>query len=308
MLPLCYKRINKRQAMQTFRFILLGAVLGALFLRGDVIAQEKETIVWLTWKQVPNFISEGKFKGQGVADIFTKTLQLNLPQYNHVNVTSNTRRYQSLIREEKVCVAWAWIVPSSETFRIYSRPVSLAHRGGIQTLKSKQHLFGKPGEVLSLEKLLANPDIKLGYLEEMTYSKRVHELLEQYREEGNIYFSSTSAVEFNLNMLSTNRLDYVFGFPTQASYEAELKGMPNQYQFYNLEEIDKYTSMHSHCSNTPFGKKVMHEVDKILTNEVLMEHLAVIERWNGKNKQYRDIFMEYIIHQQPNARVVNPGQ
>jgi uncharacterized protein (TIGR02285 family) len=294
--------------MQTLRFIILGVILNTLLLRGDVIAQEKETIVWLTWKQVPNFISEGKFKGQGVADLFTKTLQSKLPQYNHINVISNTRRYQRLIREENVCVAWAWIVPGSEVFRIHSRPVSLAHRGGIQTLKSKQHLFGKPGEVLSLKKLLANPDIKLGYLEEMTYSKRVHELLEQYRGEENIYFSSTSAVELNLNMLSTNRLDYFFGFPTQASYESELNGIPNQYQFYNLEEIDKYTSMHTHCSNTPFGKKVMDEVDKILTNEVLMDHLAVIERWSGKNKQYRDVFMEYVINQKPNVRVVNPGQ
>jgi len=294
--------------MQTLRFIILGVTLGALLLRGDVIAQEKETIVWLTWKQVPNFISEGTFKGQGVADLLTKTLQSKLPQYNHVNVISNTRRYQKLIREENVCAAWAWIVPGSEVFRMYSRPVSLAHRAGIHTLKSKQHLFGKPKEVLSLKKLLANPDIKLGYLEEMSYSKRVHELLEQYRGEDNIYFSSTSSVEFNLNMLSTNRLDYFFGFPTQASYEAELTGLANQYQFYNLEEIDKYTSMHSHCSNTPFGKKVMDEVDKILTNEVLMEHLAVIERWNGKNKQYRDVFMDYVINQQPNAQVVNPGQ
>jgi len=294
--------------MQILRFIILGVTLAALLLRGDAIAQEKETIVWLTWEQVPNFISEGKFKGQGVADLFTKTLQLKLPQYNHVNVISNTRRYQKLIREESVCVVWAWIVPGSEVFRIHSRPVSLAHRSGIQTLKSKQHLFGEPGEVLSLAKLLANPDIKLGYLEEMTYSKRVHELLEQYRGEDNVYFSSTPAVELNLNMLTTNRLDYFFGFPTQASYEAELKDIPNQYQFYNLEELDKYTSMHTHCSNTPFGKKVMDKVDKILTNEVLIEHLAVIERWNGKNKHYRDVFMEYVINQKPNELVVNPGQ
>jgi len=294
--------------MQTLRLIILGVILATLLLREDVIAQEKETIIWLTWEQVPNFISEGKFKGQGVADLFTKTLQLKLPQYSHVNVVSNTRRYQKLIRETNVCVAWAWIVPGSETFRIHSRPVSIAHRSGIQTLKSKQHLFGKPEEILSLTKLLANPDIKLGYLEEMTYSKRVHELLEQYRGEDNLYFSSTSAVELNLKMLASNRLDYFFGFPTQASYEAELKGEPNQYQFYNLEEIDKYTSMHAHCSNTPFGEKVMDEVNKILTNEVLMEHLAVIERWNGNNQHYRDVFMEYVINQKPNALVVNPGQ
>ena len=30
----------------------------------------KETITWLTWEQVPNFIFEGEYKGQGLADIF----------------------------------------------------------------------------------------------------------------------------------------------------------------------------------------------------------------------------------------------
>jgi len=296
-----------RKEKYMFRSVLYGLIscflLGAQFAYG----QEKQTIRWLTWEQVPNFITSGRFKGQGIGDALTAILQRNLPQYNHSNVISNTRRYNRLIQEPDVCVAWAWIVPGSRDYRIHSRPISLAPRTGIQTLKSKQKLFGKPGETLSLAKLLANPSIKLGYLEEMAYSKDVHTLLEQYDGKNNIHLSSTNAVEFNLNLLDRNRVDYFFGFSAQAIFEAELKGIPNQYQFYNIEEIDTYTSMHTHCSKNAFGEKVMAEVERIIDDELLLNHLARVERWYGENTEYRDSFLNYVIKQNPSDRVSDPG-
>jgi len=108
-------------------------------------------------------------------------------------------------------------------------------------------------------------------------------------------------------LLDKNHLDYFFGFPAQAIFEAESKGIPNKYQFYNIEEIDKYVSMYTHCSKNEFGEKVMTEVNKILTDELLMEHLAVVERWYGENKGYHDIFIDYVIKQNPNELVTHPG-
>jgi len=294
--------------MYILKFILKTLVLLSLLFGGVTYAEQKQTIRWLGWEQVPNFITEGPFAGQGLGDSFTQALQSRLPQYQHEIVISNTRRYQRLIREENVCVAWAWIVPGSREFRLHSRPVSLAPQSGIQTLKSKQHLFGKPDQVLSLAKLLMNPDITLGFLEEMKYSKRVNDLLEQYRGKDNVHFSSRSDVEFDLAMLDRNRLDYFFGFPAQAIYDAELKGIENKYQFYNIEEIELYTSMHTHCSKTPFGEKVMRDINKIITNDILLEHLAVVERWYGKNKKYREVFLDYVIKQKANQFVTHPGQ
>lgn len=288
--------------------VKLTITVALLQLLAVVSAADKPTIRWLAWKQAPNFILEGKFKGQGVADSFTLSLQQALPQYNHVNVASNTRRYQTLIREEDVCVAWAWIVPGSEQFRTHSRPVSIAPPTGIQTLKSNHAVFGAAGEVLSLAKLLNTPGIRLGYLEDMTYSKRVHQLLEQYRDKGNIHFSSRDAVEFDLAMLDKKRLDYFFGFSGQAIFDAEVKGIANKYQFYNLEEMNSYTSMYSHCSKTVFGETVIDALDKVLTNQLLMQHLAVMERWYGKNPVYRKVFIDYVINQQDSKLVTNPGQ
>jgi len=271
-------------------------------------AKEKPIIRWLIWEQAPNYLTKGPFVGQGLGDSFNQGLQEKLPQYKHENVITNARRYNLLIREENVCVAWAWIMPGSQDYRVHSRAVSLGPGTGILTLKSKQHLFGKPGDTLSLAMLLKQRNLTIGYLEEMSYSKRVNDLLEQYRGKKNIYFSSRGEVEFNLAMLDRNRLDYFFAYSAQAIYDAELKSIPNKYQFYNIEEISMYSSLHSNCSNTPFGKKVMADISNIITNEMLMEQLATVERWYGKNKKYREVFLDYVINQNTNQFVTHPDQ
>jgi len=292
----------------TIWHVSIGCLLWALSLLNPVYAQEKPIIRWLTWQQVPNFITKGPFKGQGIGDALTQAIQDKLPQYHHINIISNANRYHTLIRQPDVCVAWAWIVPGSKEFRLHSRPVSLAPRTGIQTLKSKAHLFGPAGSILSLEKLLSMPQLKLGYLKAMTYSKKVHELLDRYKEQGNVYFSARSDVEFDLKMLDTQRFDYFFGFPSQAIFNAEVKSIDNKYQFYHIAEINKYSAMYSHCSNSEFGQRVMAELDKIINDDLLLEHLKVVERWNGPDQNYRNVFMDFVIKQQVSGQVSHPGE
>ncbi len=288
--------------------MLASTLLVLSFIPVSAFTQEKPTIRWLTWEQSPNFITKGEYAGQGLGDSFTKALQLKLPQYQHENIISNTRRYNLLIREENVCVAWAWIIPGSKEYRVHSRAVSLAPPTGILTLKAKQDLFGKPGEILSLESLLLKSDLTLGYLEDMSYSKKVNDLLEQNRGKENVHFSSRGEVEFHLSMLDRERLDYFFAFSAQAIFDAEIRGIPNKYQFYNIEEIPMYSSLHSHCSKTSFGKEVMAEIDKVITNEMLMDQLSNVERWYGKNAKYREVFKDYVINQNPNKFVAHPGE
>ena len=52
----------------------------------------------------------------------------------------------------------------------------------------------------------------------------------------------------------------------------------------------------------------MNEINKIITNELLMQHLAVVERWYGNNKKYREVFLDYVINQNANDLVMHPGE
>ncbi len=269
----------------------------------------KDTVIWLKWEQIPNFIFHGKFKGQGLADTFMKTLQDGLPQYEHVEISANAARYYEVIQREKVCVAWAWIVPGSEDIRIYSKPISLVAPMGVQTLKSKQHLFGPPGTTLSLTNLMDSTDLILGHLSKLTFSKELNTLLAKYHGTPKLYTSTgNSGVEFNLEMLDFERVDYFLGFQQQSTYDAEIKGIENKYQYYNIEEMDRYSRMHVHTSKTLYGKKLMKAIEGLLTEEVLYEHLKVIERWQGPNEKFRTIFIDHIINGKPNPLVKNPGE
>lgn len=290
------------------RILLTGLIVVSLLLSGQASAQDKPVIRWMTWEQPPNFITKGPFQGEGIGDSFTLALQKRLPEYQHVPVVTNARRYLRLLKEEDICVAWAWIIPDTHGFRVHSRAVSLVPPSGILTLKSKQHLFGKPGEMLSLASLLENKNLVLGYLEEMVYSKRVNELIEGYRGQKHVHFSSRSNVDFDLYMLDTHRLDYFFAFSNQPIFDAEVKGIENKYQFYNIEEIDMYSSMHANCSKTPFGEKVMRKIEAALSKELLMEQLEKVERWYGKSDRYRQVFIDYVIRQKQNKFVTHPGQ
>ncbi len=298
-----------------FLLVLILLILPKFSVSSDSIKREKQitpvkdTVIWLKWEQIPNFIFHGKFKDQGIADTFMKTLQDGLPQYEHVEISANAARYFEVIKQEKVCVAWAWIVPGSEDIRIYSKPTSLVAPLGIQILKSKQHLFGKPGTTLSLTKLMDSTKLTLGYLNKLTYSKKLHALIDKYRKTPRLYISTgSSRVEFNLEMLDLGRVDCFLGFQQQSTYDAETKGIENRYQYYNIEEMDRYSRMHVHTSNTPFGKTLMKAIEPLLTQKVLYKHLNVIERWQGPNKKFRDIFIDHIINGNANPLVKNPGE
>ena len=66
-----------------------------------------------------------------------------------------------------------------------------------------------------------------------------------------------------------------------------------------------FTSLHSHCSKTPFGEKAMATINKVITADLLMTHLATVERWYGKNKNYNNVFIDYVINQNPSKQVTN---
>ncbi len=281
----------------------LCTVLLLFFSISVCLSEERDTLVWLTWNQKPNYIFSGKFKGQGIAGSLMKAIQDSLPQYVHRVISTNAERYNELIKNEETCVAWAWKVPNSRNIRIYSKPISLLAPMGIITLKEKQHKFDDANEILSLEKLLADTTLTLGYLAGMPYSQKIMELLDKHKESPNIYISRTSAIEFNLKMLDLNRVDYFIGISQQPIFDALNRGVQNKYKFYNIEEDMDFTPMYVNTSKSDLGTRVMSDIEKILTNELLLDHLEVIERWSGENKNYRSIFIDYIIRQNSNSMV-----
>jgi len=119
-------------------------------------SDEKTEILWLVWDQPPNYFATGKYKGKGIAGRLNKTLHDRMPEYLHIDITSNAKRYDQLIADTKrvSCSAWAWKIRGNNKFRYFSNPHSLIPPIGIYIHKSNQEKLGPKGSVLSLLKLL----------------------------------------------------------------------------------------------------------------------------------------------------------
>lgn len=268
----------------------------------------KETIYWLTWVQIPNYIGEGSFKGKGIAGTMLAWLKKELPEYNHDEYLSNTIRYERLIRSTDVttCTAWAWKQSGrgEKEHRLYSKAHSLIPPIGIYVHKSQQHLFGKPREVLSLETLLQNKNLRLSYLQGFPFSQHTTRLLKQYENAPHTIPNSNSDVAIPLKMLTLGRIDYSLGTAGQAIAKEKMEGVKTDIGFFNIAEEPNHIRMYTHCSKTKTGEAIIQKVNRFLTKERILQYLEIIENWYGPNPRYRELFIENIIHGNPHPNVV----
>jgi len=252
----------------------------------------KETIQWLWFEQAPYFVGKNPRVGTGVVDELTRYFQEQLPDYEHQNVRVNTVRYDSMIKKDNVCVPVAWLSENEKQYLVHSRPHALEPPAGIYIHQSKQQEFGPRNSVLSLRALLADKSLTLGALRGMEYSNEADLLLAEYHERKNLMMIDAPMIEIDLHLLKMGRLDYLLGLPVQAK---RIKS--DEYLFYNVQEISAYVPMYAHCSNTPFGKKVIKVIDGLLTKQRLVKSIDYYERWYDGSDDFRSIFLDYIVHE-----------
>ncbi len=280
------------------RFSIAALILS--FPPGRAWSADRPLLNWVIFEQAPYFIDQGSLKGQGVGDRLLEKLMDALPAYEHVVKMANVNRYNVEVVKPNTCAPVAWL-SHIEKGMLHSKAHSIEPPMGVFTLKSRQQYFGPPERTLSLSKLLENGNLVLGAISGMLYGPRVEALLKKYASEENVYMFNPGQVELNLKLIGS-RVDYLLGIRSQSLYES-IKGRPNPYQFYNIQEIDNYVDLFAHCSDDNVGRKAIKVIDSLLTKDLLRDMLAEYENWYGKNDQYREIFMQHIIDQVPHPLV-----
>ena len=54
------------------------------------------------------------------------------------------------------------------------------------------------------------------------------------------------------------------------------------------------------------GEKIMKALETAIDNNLLLDHLKKVEEWNGVNKEYRKVFMDYVINRKEHPLVTHP--
>ena len=77
------------------------------------------------------------------------------------------------------------------------------------------------------------------------------------------------------------------------------------YIFYNIREIATYVPMYAHCSNSRIGMEIIQKLNKLLTNQRLIQSIEHYEHWYEGSEGFRKIFMDYIINRKSNSLVAD---
>lgn len=149
-----------------------------LFIPGRTAAAKQE-ITWLTFGQIPAYISTGPFQNQGFMD---KTIRMinkkALPEFDTRFFQVNHNRFNMMAVQKGNCyVGWK----TFKEHRVFSNPIFIWYPSGIIIHKRNQSAFGPEGSILSLEKLLKNRDLTLGVVDAFAYSPEIQRLLADYR-------------------------------------------------------------------------------------------------------------------------------
>ncbi|WP_041577287.1 TIGR02285 family protein [Bdellovibrio bacteriovorus] len=245
-----------------------------------------EDITWIRWDDPPIFVFSGPFKGQGVLDTVEDELRKKLPQYQHKTLEGTVPR---VLKEAEsrthICNAGWLATPEWSKLFYFSTPVFVIPANGILLPKSRL------GEVrnlapYSLQKFLdAKKSWKLGV--GRLYGEGIDEVLTKnnYQKNPQVITIATSLRVHK--MLHANRIQYTLGYPFEAVYYNELlNSKADSVVHIPVTENSARVEVVVACPKTPWGAKVIADVDRALQNKALLEKFEKgVDRWLSAEDQ-----------------------
>ncbi|MDJ0623262.1 MAG: TIGR02285 family protein [Desulfocapsaceae bacterium] len=279
---------------------LLSLLLTCFYLVQPALA--KETITWLEATFPPFLIHEGSYTGQGYGDTVTDIITKNLQKYNHERIKANISRHYRMFKQgENVCTVGLYKTPERNTFVYFSIPSFFTLPNVIVINKTKYQEWGGRDQ-LSLAEILKNNDLVIGRSKNRSYGPVIDSLLDKHGSEANIFEYEGNELSLNFfEMLKRDRLDGIIGLPEEVIYQAENLGIRDQIMTLGIVEnqanLDAWLSYVA-CSKTPWGKKVIEDIDQVLIEERSKQtYRAAYERWldEGSIRTYRNAYDQYFI-------------
>lgn len=264
--------------------------------------QAKEKITWLEATFPPFLIHEGKYAGQGYGDTVTGIITENLNQYDHEHIKANiSRHYRMFKRGENVCTVGLYKTPERQKFVYFSIPSFFTLPNVIVINKKKYQEFGGRNQV-SLAEILKQNHMVIGRSKNRSYGPVIDSMLNTYGNKSNTFEYEGDELSLNFfEMLKRDRLDGIIGLPEEVIYQAENLGIRDQLMTLTIAENQQNLSAwlsYVVCSKTPWGKKVIEDIDRVLIEERSKQtYRAAYERWldEGSIRTYRNAYDRYFI-------------
>jgi uncharacterized protein (TIGR02285 family) len=264
----------------------------------------QKTLDWMKFNQIPVNISEGKYKGEGISekifDLFKKEI---FTDFTIQKLWVNHKRFIIEAKSGNNCY-FGW--KTFPRYRLFSNPLLIWFPMGIIAHRSAEKKFGSEGTVLSLEKLIQNPDLRIGLARKFAYSPDIQRLMSKYGKNKNIFWEEGNLIQSDLRMILNKRIDYTIGWPMQPVISEKILGVPNEFIYYNIEEDQKYLYIGISCSNSEAGRSVIKRTNDLLKRKDINEKIVEsVGRWTILSKQWRELYQSVIIEGQSSPLVVH---
>jgi len=276
------------------------------------VIQAKETINWVKWKLVPEYIDSAPYKDMGYLDNFLKYTLKRLPEYNHKQEYSPINRIAESWKNGNVCSLHLWLGYWPKKI-IYSKPYAFTPRFGIIVRKDSK-IFKHLGtrKSVSLKYLLSETNYAMGILPlfyrtgtNSRYPQLKH-LIKPYIGTKKVEEFKNSRNEMSVAYLDSSRVDYILRMRITHYAETKIKSInPNKYQHYYLDEGMTYKKVAAACSKSKLGKEVITKINKFIEQDYdfFNKYIYFRQQWDTHNTVFEENYKNYFIKKIPNTKI-----
>lgn len=274
--------------------VATGVLVFVFLVVSSKIVNAKDRITWLDFGQIPLYIDSGKYEGKGIVNnIINLIHDSGLPDYSPIFQKVNHKRFDIIAKEDDNCY-FGWKTFPNE--RIFSKPFSIWFPSGILVHKKNKQIFGENNKILSLKDLLERGEATLGVVENFAYQQDVRTQLQQHQNKPYVVPINTQNMQIELSMLSNRPIDYLIGWPFQPIVWEKLKGVTNNFLFYNMIEDQTYLYVGVSCSKTKKGEEVISHINELVGQKEFLDTVQhYIAEWVFLSDQYNQLYQQTII-------------
>ncbi|OUR99511.1 hypothetical protein A9Q84_00390 [Halobacteriovorax marinus] len=294
----------------SFLCLLSTQIMGGALQQSN--SKEKETILWVKWKLLPEYIERGEFKNEGYLDKFLNYVNSKIPEYNHKYEYFPLSRVSKIWKEGNVCTIHLWLGFWSDKI-IYSSSYGFTPKFGIIVKKDSKldkELRGKKS--VSLKNLLAKTKYRLGILplfpagETSSRYPHLKDYISPYLNTNKVHEFRNSRNELSVDYLDSDRVDYILRQRITHFSEMKINHINKDiYTYYSIDEETKYKLVAAACSKGKLGKKIIGRVNEMIHQDQSMfnNYLKFRQIWDMGNVQFEDVYNQYFIKKVENPNI-----
>ncbi len=234
-------------------------------------AISKDSIVWYYPNFPPSHIVDGPYKGQGLVVPMYKQIFPYLNEYNHKTSIANFKRLIKNIRL-KTNTCGVALLRNSEREKVveYSVPYFIVHP--VRLIINEKDLkkfepYKKNDNTYSLNEILKDEKLYLGYSNGRSYSKVLDNILEELVSSKNSMLSTQSFILGGLlKMLTRDRIDYTLGYVHEVNYLSKSLNIGDKFITLTIYESNDFIPVYIGCPKNDWGRKIINRLNPFLLN------------------------------------------